>query len=153
MRRLPPQHAGGSRPRQNRPPPLAAMMQLSLSLSATAPPAALRARPSLRMAARQRSYHHARAKPGVRVFAGKVEQLSAEQLEIAIAERDKPLVIDFYARCVRAGGTALWRWSLLPRRLLFVRCLAPLTPAAPRARSWCGPCVLMAAELEKARLY
>jgi hypothetical protein len=30
--------------------------------------------------------------------AGKVELITAEELEVAIATRDKPLVIDFYAR-------------------------------------------------------
>merc|ERR1711998_176518 len=46
----------------------------------------------------------------LRVFA--VEQLNAEELEVAIQERSVPLVIDFYA-------------------------------------TWCGPCVLLAQELEK----
>jgi thioredoxin len=44
--------------------------------------------------------------------AGLVEKMNAEQLEIAMADRSTPLVIDFYA-------------------------------------TWCGPCVLMSAELEK----
>lgn len=41
----------------------------------------------------------------VRVAAGLVEKLNAEQLEVAIAERDKPLVIDFFAR--RGGACAV----------------------------------------------
>jgi hypothetical protein len=32
------------------------------------------------------------------VRAGLVQQLTGEELEVAIAERTKPLVIDFYAR-------------------------------------------------------
>ncbi|CAL51686.1 Thioredoxin, conserved site [Ostreococcus tauri] len=43
---------------------------------------------------------------------GKVEKMNAEELEIAMANRETPMVIDFYA-------------------------------------TWCGPCVLMSAELEK----
>ncbi|KAK9861920.1 hypothetical protein WJX84_009202 [Apatococcus fuscideae] len=41
-----------------------------------------------------------------------VQQLNAEELEVAIAERDRPLIIDFFA-------------------------------------TWCGPCLLLAKELEK----
>ena len=44
--------------------------------------------------------------------AGNVKKMNAEELEIAMANRDRPMVIDFYA-------------------------------------TWCGPCVLMSAELEK----
>lgn len=43
----------------------------------------------------------------VAVRAGLVQQLTGEELEVAIAERTKPLVIDFYARwaaCERVGG-------------------------------------------------
>ncbi|KAK3232748.1 hypothetical protein CYMTET_56918 [Cymbomonas tetramitiformis] len=43
---------------------------------------------------------------------GLVQQLTAEELEVAIAEREVPIIIDFFA-------------------------------------TWCGPCVLLAAELEK----
>eukprot|EP00238_Polyblepharides_amylifera_P000816 CAMPEP_0196570618 /NCGR_PEP_ID=MMETSP1081-20130531/756_1 /TAXON_ID=36882 /ORGANISM="Pyramimonas amylifera, Strain CCMP720" /LENGTH=192 /DNA_ID=CAMNT_0041887159 /DNA_START=63 /DNA_END=641 /DNA_ORIENTATION=- len=46
------------------------------------------------------------------VRAGAIEQLTAEELEVAIQERTVPLIIDFYA-------------------------------------TWCGPCVLLAQELEK----
>ena len=79
---------------------------MQLSLSASVLPAAQRARgsaSSARLAAPRARRSHTRS---VRVCAGKVEQLSAEQLEIAIAERDKPLVIDFYARCVGRGASA-----------------------------------------------
>jgi len=41
-----------------------------------------------------------------------IEKMDAKQLEVAIAERDRPLIIDFYA-------------------------------------TWCGPCLLLAQELEK----
>lgn len=47
-------------------------------------------------------------------FAAQVEKLTAEELEVAIQERNKPLIIDFYA-------------------------------------TWCGPCLLLAKELEEVR--
>ena len=43
-----------------------------------------------------------------------IDKLNTEQLEVAIQERDRELIIDFYA-------------------------------------TWCGPCVLLAKELEQAR--
>jgi len=46
--------------------------------------------------------------------AAQVDSLNTEQLEVAIQERDRPLIVDFYA-------------------------------------NWCGPCVLLAKELEQAR--
>ena len=55
---------------------------------------------------------HARRRAAVRARAGLVRKMNAEELEIAMANRDRPMVIDFYA-------------------------------------TWCGPCVLMSAELEK----
>lgn len=42
------------------------------------------------------------------------QKVSAEELEVALAEREKPLIVDFYA-------------------------------------TWCGPCVLLAKELELVR--
>ena len=53
-----------------------------------------------------------RRRTGVVTRAGNVEKLTAEELEVAMQDRDRPLVIDFYA-------------------------------------TWCGPCVLLAQELEK----
>ena len=55
---------------------------------------------------------HKRRNGSVVVNAGLVEKMNAEQLEVAMADRSTPIVIDFYA-------------------------------------TWCGPCVLMSAELEK----
>ena len=52
--------------------------------------------------------------PAILPFAAQVEKLTAEELEVAIQERSKPLVIDFYA-------------------------------------TWCGPCLLLAKELEQVR--
>ena len=43
-----------------------------------------------------------------------IDKLNTEQLEVAIQERDREMIIDFYA-------------------------------------TWCGPCVLLAKELEQAR--
>ena len=57
---------------------------------------------------------HKRRNGSVVVNAGLVEQMNAEQLEVAMADRSTPIVIDFYA-------------------------------------TWCGPCVLMSAELEKVK--
>ena len=71
-----------------------------------------------------------------RTAAGLVQKLNAEELELAIAERDKPLVIDFFAR--RAA-----------RHERHARVAPPADAAVPR--SWCGPCVLLATELEKVR--
>ncbi len=45
-----------------------------------------------------------------------VQKVTAEELEVAIQTRDRPLVIDFYA-------------------------------------TWCGPCLLLAKELEQVRLF
>lgn len=57
---------------------------------------------------------HKRRNVSVVVNAGLVEKMNAEQLEVAMADRSTPIVIDFYA-------------------------------------TWCGPCVLMSAELEKVK--
>ena len=57
---------------------------------------------------------HKRRNGTVVVNAGLVEKMNAEQLEVAMADRSTPIVIDFYA-------------------------------------TWCGPCVLMSAELEKVK--
>lgn len=57
---------------------------------------------------------HKRRNGSVVVNAGLVEKMNAEQLEVAMAVRSTPIVIDFYA-------------------------------------TWCGPCVLMSAELEKVK--
>lgn len=43
-----------------------------------------------------------------------MDKLNTEQLEVAIQERDRPLIVDFFA-------------------------------------TWCGPCVLLAKELEQVR--
>merc|ERR1712216_613350 len=57
---------------------------------------------------------HKRRNGSVVHGAGLVEKMNAEQLEVAMADRSTPIVIDFYA-------------------------------------TWCGPCVLMSAELEKVK--
>lgn len=63
--------------------------------------------------------------------SSKVQKLNAEELEVALATRDKPLIIDFMATwCVRMVG--VWR---------------PASQTDPTLR--CGPCLLMAQELEK----
>ena len=51
-------------------------------------------------------------KPNRSVMSWQVEQVTAEELEVAIQNRDRPLVIDFFA-------------------------------------TWCGPCLLLAKELEQ----
>ncbi len=61
-----------------------------------------------------RQQQHKRRNGSVVVNAGLVEKMNAEQLEVAMADRSTPIVIDFYA-------------------------------------TWCGPCVLMSAELEKVK--
>ena len=63
---------------------------------------------------RQQQQQHKRRNGSVVVNAGLVEKMNAEQLEVAMADRSTPIVIDFYA-------------------------------------TWCGPCVLMSAELEKVK--
>jgi len=62
----------------------------------------------------QQQQQHKRRNGSVVVNAGLVEKMNAEQLEVAMADRSTPIVIDFYA-------------------------------------TWCGPCVLMSAELEKVK--
>ena len=62
----------------------------------------------------QQQQQHKRRNASVVVNAGLVEKMNAEQLEVAMADRSTPIVIDFYA-------------------------------------TWCGPCVLMSAELEKVK--
>jgi hypothetical protein len=77
-------------------------MSASMLLRAPAPSATLPARASLRgaplRAAAAAPPQLQQRRRSVRVAAGLVEKLNAEQLEIAIAERDRPLVIDFFAR-------------------------------------------------------
>jgi hypothetical protein len=72
-------------------------MQLALSVPASP---AVSARASVRGAAvRLAAPRRAQVGRGtLAVRAGKVQLITAEELEIAIAERDKPLVIDFFAR-------------------------------------------------------
>ena len=62
----------------------------------------------------QQQQQHKRRNGSLVVNAGLVEKMNAEQLEVAMADRSTPIVIDFYA-------------------------------------TWCGPCVLMSAELEKVK--
>ena len=80
-------------------------MQLALSVPASP---AVSARASVRGAAvRLAAPRRAQVGRGtLAVRAGKVQLITAEELEIAIAERDKPLVIDFFARHAAAADAA-----------------------------------------------
>ena len=90
---------------------------MQLVLSAPVAPA-VSARASVRGSAVR--YAPARRQVGrgkLAARAGKVELLTAEELEVAIATRDKPLVIDFYARYAsrRQRGGFACAHALLPR--------------------------------------
>ena len=74
--------------------------------------ASLKASSSSRVKAKTCAHVAPMRRGAVRTRAGLVQKMNAEELEIAMANRDRPMVIDFYA-------------------------------------TWCGPCVLMSAELEK----
>jgi hypothetical protein len=50
-----------------------------------------------------------------RVCAGLVQKVNAEELEVVIAERDRPLVIDFFARRGAALPTAACSDAHRPR--------------------------------------
>jgi hypothetical protein len=91
-------------------------------MRAAAPSATLPSRVSLR-GAPLRAAAVPQAQPrrrSVRVAAGLVEKLNAEQLEVAIAERDRPLVIDFFAR----HGSCAWMMSFCGKVYSSVMCAA-----------------------------
>ena len=113
----------------NRTPSRAMQLSLTPVLPVFAPRARLAA-PRARLAAPRMR------RVAVRTHAGLVQQLTGEELEVAIAERTKPLVIDFYARRVccrrgrragrRAGGCFCRGWRLVAAR-------SPHTSYAARA--------------------
>jgi thiol-disulfide isomerase/thioredoxin len=85
-----------------------------------------------------------------------VQKVTPEELEVAIANREKAILVDFFgalctarraSRPPRAWGAR--RPCHVARASLRADACAP--PPSPPAATWCGPCLLLAQELEKVR--
>lgn len=89
-----------------------------------------------------------------------VQKVNSEELEAAIANRDKAILVDFFGAlpvCVASGknsrtNSAAAQTGCSKRRKLT---LPPSTPTnhqkntSKQTATWCGPCLLLAQELEK----
>jgi thiol-disulfide isomerase/thioredoxin len=107
--------------------------------------------------------------PFLSTLDAQVQKVTPEQLEVAIANRDKAILVDFFGaerrptRCAwRGGGCVVGGCGEAPSTHACCAAAAtappPTPPRAlprlplPRAATWCGPCLLLAQELEKVRV-
>lgn len=74
--------------------------------------------------------------------------MTPEELEVAIANRDKALLVDFYGAHIRRAPGLNGQRSGTPPSPPLCRALHAPSPHPPAA-TWCGPCLLLAQELEK----